>query len=39
LKNGIEFAATYFLMLLSLFFTGAGRLSVDHLVARRLASG
>ena len=39
LKNGIEFAATYFLMLLSLFFTGAGRLSVDHLVARRLESG
>jgi len=36
LKNGIEFAATYFLMLLSLFFTGAGRLSVDHAVARRL---
>ena len=39
LKNGIEFAATYFLMLLSLFFTGAGRLSVDHFVARRVASG
>lgn len=36
LKNGIEFAATYFIMLLSLFFTGAGRLSVDHLVARHL---
>lgn len=36
LKNGIEFAATYFLMLLSLFFTGAGRLSIDHLFARRL---
>ena len=39
LKNGIEFAATYFIMLLSLFFTGAGRLSVDHLVARKLAAG
>lgn len=37
LKNGIEFAATYFLMLLSLFFTGAGRASLDHLIARRLA--
>ena len=36
LKNGIEFAATYFIMLLSLFFTGAGRLSVDHVVDRRL---
>ncbi|WP_461521100.1 HvfX family Cu-binding RiPP maturation protein [Porticoccus sp.] len=31
LNNGIEFAATYFIMLLSLFFTGAGRLlSVDY---------
>lgn len=36
LKNGIEFAATYFLILLSLFFTGAGRASVDHVVAGRL---
>jgi len=36
LKNGIEFAATYFLILLSLFFTGAGRASVDHLLARKL---
>ena len=38
LKNGIEFAATYFLMLLSLFFSGAGRLSVDHFLAGRLRS-
>jgi len=31
LNNGIEFAATYFIMLLSLFFTGAGRyLSIDY---------
>lgn len=31
LKNGIEFAATYFIMLLVLFFTGAGRFfSVDY---------
>lgn len=31
LKNGIEFAATYFLMLLSLFFTGGGRYtSLDY---------
>jgi uncharacterized membrane protein YphA (DoxX/SURF4 family) len=36
LKNGIEFAATYFIMLLSLFFTGAGRLSLDHLIHRKL---
>ena len=31
LNNGIEFAATYLLMLLVLFFSGAGRwLSIDH---------
>jgi uncharacterized membrane protein YphA (DoxX/SURF4 family) len=36
LKNGIEFAATYFIMLLSLFCSGAGRLSLDHLVRRKL---
>lgn len=36
LKNGIEFAATYFIMLLSLFFTGAGRASLDHLVKRKM---
>ena len=36
LNNGIEFAATYFIMLLSLFFTGAGRyFSVDFWLARR----
>lgn len=41
LNNGIEFAATYFIMLLSLFFTGAGRyLSVDYWLGKvlRLAS-
>jgi len=37
LKNGIEFAATYFIMLLALFFTGAGKLSLDHLIYRKLA--
>ena len=37
LNNGIEFAATYFVMLLALFFVGGGRyLSVDYWVARRL---
>ncbi|SRR6056297_169397 len=37
LNNGIEFAATYFIMLLSLFFTGAGRyLSLDYWLAPRL---
>lgn len=30
LNNGIEFAATYFIMLLVLFFTGAGRASIDY---------
>jgi len=36
LNNGIEFAATYFIMLLSLLFTGAGRYtSVDYFIAQR----
>jgi uncharacterized membrane protein YphA (DoxX/SURF4 family) len=36
LKNGIEFAATYFIMLLVLFFVGAGRfVSLDYWIARR----
>ncbi|WP_432472169.1 HvfX family Cu-binding RiPP maturation protein [Amphritea sp. HPY] len=35
LNNGIEFAATYFIMLFSLFFTGAGRFfSVDYWLSR-----
>ncbi len=35
-NNGIEWAATYFVMLLMLFFVGAGRYaSLDHWVARR----
>ncbi len=36
-NNGIEWAATYFIMLLALFFTGAGKLSVDHLIAARFS--
>jgi uncharacterized membrane protein YphA (DoxX/SURF4 family) len=37
LKNGIEFAATYFLMLLVLFFIGGGRYaSVDYWIERKL---
>lgn len=36
LNNGIEFAMTYFIMLLALFFIGAGRyLSVDYWMSRR----
>ena len=35
LNNGIEFAATYFMILLSLFFTGGGRFtSVDYWLHR-----
>lgn len=35
LNNGIEFAVTYLLMLLSLFFTGAGKVSIDYWIARK----
>jgi uncharacterized membrane protein YphA (DoxX/SURF4 family) len=36
LNNGIEFAATYLIMLLSLLFTGAGRfVSFDYWFKRR----
>ena len=35
-NNGIEWATTYFVMLLALFFTGAGKLSVDHAVNKYL---
>jgi putative oxidoreductase len=35
LNNGIEFAATYFIMLLTLFFVGAGRyVSLDYWIRR-----
>ncbi len=35
LNNGIEFAATYFIMLLSLFFTGGGRyVSADYYLGK-----
>ena len=35
LNNGIQFAVTYFLMLLALFFTGGGRyISADYWIAR-----
>lgn len=36
LKNGIEFAATYFIMLLVLFFRGGGRyVSVDYWIDKK----
>jgi uncharacterized membrane protein YphA (DoxX/SURF4 family) len=36
LKNGIEFAATYFIMLLALFATGGGKyISIDYWLARK----
>ncbi|MEE8428890.1 MAG: DoxX family protein [Gammaproteobacteria bacterium] len=39
LNNGIEFAATYFIMLLVLFFIGAGRyLSLDYWIAEKFRS-
>ncbi|MDA0679242.1 MAG: DoxX family protein [Proteobacteria bacterium] len=34
-NSGMEWAATYFVILLALFFSGAGRLSIDHLIAQR----
>jgi putative oxidoreductase len=38
-NSGIEWAATYFVMLLTLFFTGGGRfVSADHWLARYLRS-
>jgi putative oxidoreductase len=36
LNNGIEFATTYFIMLLALFFMGAGKyFSIDYWLARK----
>ena len=36
LNNGIEWAATYFIMILALFFLGGGRyISVDYWIAKR----
>lgn len=37
LNNGIEFAATYFIMLLALFFIGGGRyVSLDYWIKQRI---
>lgn len=37
-NSGMEWAITYFVMLLALFFSGAGKASLDHLIARRLGN-
>ena len=36
-NNGVEWAVTYSVMLLALFFTGAGKLSLDHVIASRFS--
>ena len=38
LNNGIEFAATYTIMLLVLFFVGSGKASIDHLISKKFAN-
>ena len=39
LNNGIEFATTYFIMLLGLFFIGAGKyFSVDYWLANKCSN-
>lgn len=38
LNNGMEWAITYFVMLFALFFMGSGKLSIDHLIAKRFAT-
>jgi putative oxidoreductase len=38
LNNGIEFATTYFIMLLVLFFYGPGKASLDYFIEKRYGS-
>lgn len=39
LNNGIEFGATYFIMLLALFFIGAGKfVSVDYWISKKFSN-
>tara|TARA_B100000768_G_scaffold161616_1_gene161811 strand:- start:1753 stop:1923 length:171 start_codon:yes stop_codon:yes gene_type:complete len=35
LNNGIEFAATYTVILVEPLYMGAGKISIDHLIAKR----
>ncbi len=37
LNNGIEFAATYSIMLLVLFFIGPGKASLDYLISKKFS--
>ena len=39
LNNGIEFAATYFIMLLALLYLGSGKAGLDYWLNRRLDLG
>jgi len=38
LNNGVEFAATYAIMLLILFFNGAGKVSLDYLISKKFGN-
>ena len=38
LNNGIEFAATYSIMLLVLFFVGPGKASVDYFISKKFSN-
>lgn len=35
LNNGIEFATTYFIMLLALLYLGSGKLGIDHFIYKK----
>ena len=37
-NNGMEWAVTYFVMVLALFFWGPGKLSVDYLIGKSLSA-
>jgi hypothetical protein len=39
LNNGIEFSATYFIMLLALLYLGSGKAGVDYWLNRRFDLG
>ncbi len=38
LNNGIEFATTYFIMLLALLYLGSGKISIDYLIYKKFMS-